>query len=148
MSVEARFLEDSNGCWIFQGGRTQRGYGRWSVTDESTGRRVYAAHRSMWTIHFGTIPVGLQVLHKCDVKPCINPDHLYLGTAADNTRDALERGQILAGHRYRRSLSDKQVREIRSSSLGESRLCRKYGAAKGTIWKIRKRLTYTDVSDA
>ena len=147
MSVEARFLEDSNGCWIFQGGRTTRGYGNWRVWDKATGKLVEGAHRSMWTIHFGTIPVGLQVLHRCDVKPCINPAHLYLGTHADNMRDSSERGHHRAPHPTIRMLTPDQVRRIRAHRTPYS-LCRWVGIPAGMAWKIIRRFTYTDVSDA
>lgn len=76
-------------CIEFEGYRNPRGYGR--IMREG---RNWLATRWFWTQAHGTIPDGLYVLHKCDNPPCINLDHLYLGTAADNARDASERGRL------------------------------------------------------
>jgi hypothetical protein len=51
------------------------------------------AHRMSWEMHFGPIPEGMLVLHHCDVRRCVRPDHLFLGTARDNTRDMIAKGR-------------------------------------------------------
>lgn len=91
LSLEERFWEtmrdvpryDSQ-CWEWAGSFVSKGYGK--ITKEG---KSYGAHRISYTIFHGPIPDGLQVLHKCDNPPCVNPEHLFMGTAMDNTRDMM-----------------------------------------------------------
>jgi len=75
-------------CIEFVGGKIGGGYGRVNFN----GQR-FVAHRLAWELTNGPIPEGLFVLHKCDNPPCINPDHLFLGTNKDNTQDMLAKGR-------------------------------------------------------
>ncbi len=83
-------------CWEFNGVR-RSGYGLIWVTAE---RDHIGAHRVSWEIHNGPIPKGLWVLHKCDNRPCVNPSHLFLGTAQDNTSDMIQKGRYVQPLRY------------------------------------------------
>lgn len=95
--VEQRFAQRvtrADGCWLFNGGKTHFGYGRLSLR----GNRWITAHRFAWLLHRGDIPdVSLCVLHRCDNPPCVNPDHLFLGTHADNVRDMVRKGRASTG---------------------------------------------------
>lgn len=91
-------------CWEFQGCRGAKGYGR-----IHTPGGIKLAHRVSWEIHNGEIaPRGLVVRHKCDNPPCCNPNHLEIGTYAQNTEDAIVRGRLVPvvgthcrnGHEY------------------------------------------------
>jgi len=82
-------VRGSGDCWVWTGHRTPNGYGQ--VTGYSF-TETYA-HRLSWTMANGPIPGGMWVLHHCDNPPCINPDHLYIGTAADNAQDRERRGR-------------------------------------------------------
>lgn len=75
-----------SGCWIWMKS-LRYGYGQVWIRPN-----IMQAHRLAYQLYVGLIPEGLQVLHKCDIKCCVNPDHVYLGTDADNTRDKLQRG--------------------------------------------------------
>lgn len=121
-----------NDCIEFQGSLINSGYGIRTIQ----GKRVLA-HRAAYEKHYGPIPDGLWVLHKCDNKKCVNPLHLKLGTIRDNTDDALERGQFYAGARIRAKLSEEDVRDIRKSFRTQDDLAHKYGVTQGTISRIK-----------
>lgn len=76
-------------CWPWTGGCIKAGYGRIC----ESGRDEYT-HRYSWRLHFGEIPPGLEVCHKCDNPPCCNPAHLFVGTHRDNMHDALRKGRV------------------------------------------------------
>lgn len=85
--VEVRGLDE---CWLWTGSLDSGGYGQIGIKD---GERPGRAHRLAYEWANGPIPPGKQVNHTCDVRSCVNPSHLYAGTAKDNTRDAIERGR-------------------------------------------------------
>jgi hypothetical protein len=87
VSAENRFWEKvkkTDGCWIWIGSRVSEGYGLFMVNGK---RRT--AHRFSWEFHNGEIPQGINVLHRCDNPPCVNPEHLFLGDQEDNIRDMM-----------------------------------------------------------
>jgi hypothetical protein len=86
-----RFVEiQDNGCWLWTGSiNTKTGYGLKNFTD-----RVVSAHRYSWEIHHGKIPDGLCVCHACDVKICVSPAHLWLGTHKENSQDASRKKRL------------------------------------------------------
>lgn len=82
-----------NGCWVFTGSTGNSGYGKLRV-----GRHQdYSVHRMSFTLLNGSIPIGKCVLHTCDVRRCINPDHLFIGTKRDNTLDMIAKGRHVSG---------------------------------------------------
>lgn len=79
-------VDKTDGCWVWKGSRSSYGYGQFNIGDV-----CHLAHRVSCEIHFGPIPPGLQALHKCDNPPCVNPAHLYIGTALDNALDRVDK---------------------------------------------------------
>lgn len=155
---EARFwkyvrkAEDVDGCWEWTG-YTQpvtnhpelRGYGQMRVDD-----RTVLTHVFSWERHIGPVPDGLCVLHRCDNRPCVRPDHLFLGTKKDNIQDALGKDRIPWGDRASWSkLTMEQVLEIRERARrgGESycALARAYGVNDTTIRHIVHRKNWKQV---
>lgn len=82
--------EPNTGCWLWAKGMSGEGYG---VTRHPATQEICKAHRVVFDLLVGTIPKGLLVCHRCDVKLCVNPDHLFLGTSQDNAQDMLRKGR-------------------------------------------------------
>lgn len=105
-----------------------------------TRRRGISAHRASWLIHFGEIPEGIYVCHKCDNPPCVNPAHLFLGTPLENQADKVAKGRGVPGEKNAaHKLTWGQVHRIRAAhrhSLSLGTLARQYGVSKPTIWKV------------
>lgn len=87
------------GCWWWMGAYNRAGYGRTHVIPEPNVVQHLLAHRVAWQLANGPIPRGLLVRHRCDHPECVNPDHLLLGTDADNIRDRETRGRTARGER-------------------------------------------------
>lgn len=96
-------------CWLWTGRPDTDGYGHLRLGGK--GSNATTAHRVSWIIHFGLIPEGLYVCHHCDTPLCIRPEHLFLGSALDNNRDAIVKGR---GSRLTRR---QQGRFVRSDTI-------------------------------
>lgn len=105
-----------NGCWEWQASRVAEGYGQTRVGHGNQRR----AHRVAYELTYGPIPEGMCVLHRCDNPPCCNPEHLFLGTIADNNADMHRKGRHPHGgpkpgeENFRAKLTNDQVRTIRA----------------------------------
>jgi hypothetical protein len=130
--------EPMTGCWLWGGAIGDTGYGTLMEGGKGGGRTV-RAHVVAWRIHRGPVPVGLYVCHKCDVRWCVNPDHLFVGTALDNNRDKMRKGRCrtqVGSERRTAKLDDAAARDIvarygRREPLRS--IARHYGIAMGTV---------------
>ena len=122
---------DENGCWLWEGHRGHDGYGQVRYK-----RRIHRANRVAYMLFKGPIQADLYVCHTCDMRACVNPDHLFLGSNADNLADMAQKGRSAQGERNGRSkLTWAQVNAIRflAAWTGRAWLMQKYGVSKTTI---------------
>jgi len=127
--------EPNSGCWLWTADTDLWGYGRFRGPDKYTKVR---AHRFSYELHKGPIGDKL-VCHSCDTPACVNPDHLFLGTVADNVADKVRKNRQCAGIRNTNAkLTEAQVREIRASVGPERVIAKKYGVDGAVIGKIRR----------
>lgn len=140
--------EPNTGCWLWIASVYRFGYGQ--IWDVAIGRAT-TAHRVSWELHCGPVPAGMFVCHRCDTPACVNPDHLFLGTAAENNADRDAKGRA-RGNEHRRGQRPYNPRNCRLSPsaaaevillhfLGMSlrRIARRMGVHRNTIWYIAKR---------
>ena len=104
-------IEKTETCWLWTGAIVSGGYGNFNLYG-----KFWPAHRLMWVISNGDIPLDKCVLHKCDIRKCVNPDHLFIGTRKDNADDMVKKGRQ-RGHKWdkngRAKLTRSQVKELR-----------------------------------
>ena len=149
-TLQERFwakVHKTNTCWKWTAAKTE-GYGVLG------GPSRILAHRLSWIIHHGRIPKNLLVLHHCDNPSCVNPDHLFLGTAGDNLHDAMKKGRWSPCHGNDLSgsanpnthLTLEQVIAIRSEwiprKVSKRILSEKYGVSLNTIDNIVRKQTW------
>lgn len=124
-ALEKRFwssVQKTDTCWLWTGTKHSCGYGGLSIGSPPNQLRI-SAHRFSWELHNGPIPDGMEVLHRCDNPPCVRPEHLFVGTQAENNWDAIkkERRPLVPKaleqaweRNARRKFSDDEVRQIRT----------------------------------
>lgn len=138
-------------CWVWPGYIRFDGYG-----EVRTGAARWLTHRLAWTLANGPIPDGMFVCHKCDSPPCCNPDHLFIGTNADNIADMIAKGRTCTGSKHGNSkLTEDQVLEIRSvyrrgipnnaSPTSQGGLAKRFNVSRELIRNIVKRRVWTHV---
>lgn len=127
-------VDPITGCWEWTASKTSSGYGKIFVVG-----KLRAAHRVSYEMRHGAIPNGMRVLHRCDNPACINPDHLFLGSDADNVADMISKGRQQKGSRhYKAKLSENDVRAIRSAkNETPNNLAKQFGVTAATISFIR-----------
>lgn len=138
--------KDKNGCWVWTASRFKNGYGQCRYQDQSK------AHRVSWLIHRGVIPKGVCVLHRCDNRPCVNPQHLFLGSQKDNMRDMILKGRDdkVKGVRHPQAkMTDKDIRQIRKlhkDGKTQRSLCRLFSISPGHMHGIIHRRYWKHVA--
>lgn len=124
-----------SGCWEWQGSTaTNNGYGRFWV-----GNRHVMAHRFSWRLSGNKIPQGQFLCHSCDNPKCVNPDHMFVGTHAENMQDAV------AKNRHSGKLSTEDVQEIRgllNSTFTQEQIGKMYEVSRAAIGHIKRGSTW------
>ena len=124
-------MKTEKGCWFWKAGKNSCKRGVFNI-----GGTIYSAHRVAWNIHFGMIPKGLMVCHACDIPLCVNPAHLFLGTASDNSIDCAKKGR--AAKKLNKEKVENIRMELKKGVLHEG-LAKRFGVARSTITRIGNR---------
>lgn len=147
-TLEERFwqkVRQGPNCWEWTASRNASGYGQIQAGPRLG--RPLLAHRVSWELHNGPISDGMQVCHTCDHPPCVRPDHLFLGTNAENMLDMATKGR----HVGTRRLTSEQAAEIRRRGLAgenQSKVAADFGTTQKNVSLIvlgKRWHTYTDV---
>lgn len=138
---------NAEGCWVWTGGADKNGYGKFTV-DYADLR----AHRWAYAHFIGQIPDGMFVCHRCDNPPCANPEHLFLGTNADNTADRHRKGRDAKGENGGNTkLTRQQVAQIKAMlalPMKQRDVAKVFGVSHGNIAFIASGKTWRDVEAA
>ena len=129
-------LASRDQCWLWQGAKDLDGYGFIKRKDGVQLR----AHRVSHELHHGPVPLGMFVCHTCDTPSCVNPDHLFLGTAKDNTDDMIRKGRKpkpLGESNPMARLTSAQVLSIRSDTRQAKDVAAAYGIVASTVLHIK-----------
>jgi hypothetical protein len=147
-------VDQTGDCWNWVAAVNHAGYGLFSVEKKSR-----LAHRVSWVIHHGEIPIGCQVLHKCDNPSCIRPSHLWIGKYVDNMRDMhskmrsahhrygskhLPRGEFHHFHNSGHKITREIARKIRSEIGTQREVSGKYLVSKSLVSLIRNNKIWKD----
>ena len=131
--------EPNSGCWLWTGHVSGNGYGKIRCKNVN-----YATHRAAYECACGPVPEGLFVCHRCDVRSCVNPAHLFLGTHEDNMADRNTKGRHAHGASHPASLIDVPTAVSIFFALGEQRaIARQFGTNQATVWQIKNRKHWT-----
>ena len=129
-------VEKTDTCWLWTGANS-RGYGTLRVAGRS-----YLATRLMWAWTVGPIPEGMYICHRCDNPPCVNPDHLFVGTPAENNADAVSKGRVPSPSQRRNvKLNEATVSLIRRRHAAGERsvaLAEEYGISRDHVSRISR----------
>lgn len=141
------YPDEKTGCILYRSNRTKAGYGR--IRLGGLDGKEHYAHRLSYELSRGPIPDGMQVCHTCDTPNCINPDHLFLGTNADNQADMDKKGRrnltswtMLGAKHHNARLTDDDVRYIRANCKqrgDQRRMAKQFGITEANVTVIVKR---------
>lgn len=139
------------GCWLWQGPLNNKGYAQMLIAGERT-----LGSRFSWARFVGPVPAGMCVCHKCDTPQCVNPDHLFIGTHADNMADRQRKGRqsrgaahvaagaggLLGSANGNSRLTERQVLEIREDQRPQRRIAAAHNVSQTTVWSIKSNRTW------
>lgn len=144
-------VDKSGDCWVWTANCTRDRNGKKQYGLISAGRRgegMLYAHRVSWELHFGPVPEDLRVLHRCDNPQCVRPDHLFVGTQADNMADMVAKGRRdrygpLPGVGAKSKLTRRQIAGLRrdAETCSHQAVAVKYGVCVSTVRNIVLGLT-------
>lgn len=129
-------------CWEWRGSVGSHGYGNFDYPG-ATG----TAHRAAYLMLIGEIPEGMHVLHRCDNRRCVRPDHLFLGTHADNMADMARKARAVRGEAHPKArLTEDIVRQIRAATGTQREIAERFGLSQGYVSQIKNRRLWAHVT--
>jgi len=135
-----------NNCWIWKGAKSSGGYGCFGYNG-----KIYTASRLAYQFHYGDYDQSLLVCHKCDVRHCCNPNHLFLGTNVDNMQDMLKKGRnkaYLGESNFKSKIKNENVFEmisLRQSGLSYPEIGKRYGISPEQVSNICRRKNWKHI---
>jgi hypothetical protein len=149
LPLEIRFwskVNKTDNCWLWLAGKDKDGYGL-IRNNQGVHER---AHRLSWTMHRGAIPNGMQICHECDNPPCVNPDHLFLGTHQDNVDDKVNKLRQPKHENHGQAvLTDNNVLDIRKNYFNKAlrpfELAEQHNVSHSCIMDIIKFRSWKDL---
>ncbi len=141
-------LPNIGSCWIWtkKDGSPRRGYGVIMKDKELVG-----THRISWEIHYGPVPQGMCVLHKCDNRACVRPDHLFIGTKGDNAKDCINKGRSNrpSGEKHRNSIINKiqalDILKRKQFGHGPTQIAKETGISYWCVYGVWSRSTWKNL---
>jgi len=159
-TLEEKFWEKVNkkgkdDCWEWLAGRNHKNYGNFYVSIGNSKDKHWIAHRMAWKLTYGEIPKGLHICHHCDNPPCVNPNHLWIGTNKDNILDASRKGRLVRKIRgedhHKSKLTEKEVIEIKhirkETGLSFIKIGKMFNVHPTTIGYIMRGRTWSHIKD-
>ncbi len=143
--------EPNTGCWLWEGRSMPRGYGMWTIPmrfREHGKADAMLAHRAAFSLANGDVPDDMNVCHRCDQPACVNPDHLFLGTQADNMADMARKGRAnrtgggMGEAHGMAKLTEVAVRAIISDERSHRKIASAHGISKTLVGMIKRRQTW------
>lgn len=128
-------------CWLWQASTVAGGYGQIRILGE-----YYRATRVAYEMFCGPIGPGRMVCHTCDTPQCVNPQHLWLGSAKDNGRDAARKGRTVRGSRVNTAkLTERDVVAIRAAGGTQAAIAARFGVSRSLVGQIRAGVVWKHV---
>ena len=135
--------ETDHGCWLWRGAPTAEGYGRFKLNG-----RTMPAHRAVYERMRGAIPRCMYLCHRCDVRLCCNPAHLFIGTQAENVADCKSKGRLPRGEKVGTSkITADIVRAIRRDPATQQNIAARFGVSQSLVSAIRRGERWSHVTD-
>lgn len=145
----ARFwarVKRGSSCWLWAGAKTQWGYG--AFTKRHAGKKLtIAAHRLSYALEHGDCPTDKVVCHSCDVRNCVNPDHLWVGTNDDNMADMVSKGTLKGEGQHNAKLDTWDVICIRADRRKQRTIAVDYGVSQSCVMLIKTRRNWAHIPE-